>query len=99
MNYMPISFDEVQHVAKLARLDLTEDELRTFQGELNALLGHFQDLDELDVTGIEPKPHAVSLFNVWADDLVMPGLDREDVLRNAPKTRAGLFVVPTIIED
>ena len=96
---MPISFDEVQHVAKLARLDLTEEELRTFQGELNALLGHFQDMDELDVTGIDPKPHAVSLFNVWADDISIPGLDREYVLRNAPKTRAGLFVVPTIIED
>jgi len=96
---MAISFDEVQHVARLARLELTESELLTFQGELNALLGHFSDLDTIDVEGVNPKPHAVSLHNVWAEDDLMMGLPRELALRNAPKTRAGLFVVPTIIEE
>lgn len=96
---MSISFDEVQHVAKLARLDLDEKELLAFQGELNALLGHFQDIGDLDVHGILPKPHAVALFNVCSDDSIQQGLGREDAMRAAPKTRAGLFLVPTIIED
>ncbi|MBL8047584.1 MAG: Asp-tRNA(Asn)/Glu-tRNA(Gln) amidotransferase subunit GatC [Chthonomonas sp.] len=96
---MAISFDEVQHVARLARLDLTEQELRVFQGELNALLGHFSDLDEIDVEGIRPRPHAVSLTNVLADDVVVPGLSRDVIFKSAPKSRAGLFVVPIIIEE
>lgn len=96
---MSISLDEVQHVARLARLQLDEKELLAFQGELNALLGHFQDLRGIEVAGIEPKPHAVALTNVWAEDEAFPGLPRELALRNAPVTRAGLFVVPTILED
>lgn len=96
---MPISYDEVQHVARLARLELSETELLAFQQELNALLGHFQDLDGLDVAEMLPKPHAVNLHNVWAEDEALMGLDRERALRNAPRTRAGLFVVPAILED
>ncbi|MCE9557762.1 MAG: Asp-tRNA(Asn)/Glu-tRNA(Gln) amidotransferase subunit GatC [Armatimonadetes bacterium] len=96
---MAISFDEVQHVARLARLELSNSELLIFQSELNALLGHFSDLNEIDVTGILPKPHAVSMHNVWADDIAEVGLTREYALRNAPRSRAGLFVVPTIIEE
>lgn len=96
---MSISVDEVRHVAKLARLELDETELLTFQSELNALLGHFQDIAGLDVAGIEPKPHAVSLNNVWADDVFRLGLSREEALKNAPLSRAGLFIVPAIIED
>jgi aspartyl-tRNA(Asn)/glutamyl-tRNA(Gln) amidotransferase subunit C len=96
---MSISLDEVQHVARLARLELSDAELMEFQGELNALLGHFQDIRDLDVTGVEPKPHAVALRNVWASDEPAAGLRRDAALRGAPKTRAGLFVVPTILED
>lgn len=96
---MSISFDEVQHVARLARLELSDAELMAFQGELNALLGHFQDIRDLDVSGIEPKPHAVALSNVWANDDPLAGLSRSDALRGGPKTRGGLFVVPTILED
>ncbi|MBL8088202.1 MAG: Asp-tRNA(Asn)/Glu-tRNA(Gln) amidotransferase subunit GatC [Chthonomonas sp.] len=96
---MPISFDEVQHVARLARLDLTEEELKSFQVELNALLGHAQDIAAVDVSAFEPKPHAVALYNVLSDDEPRHGLSREAALANAPKSRAGLFVVPAIIED
>lgn len=96
---MSISLDEVRHVARLARLQLDEAEILALQGELNALLGHFADIQEVDVTGIEPKTHAVAMHNVWAEDYVEPGLHREAALRNAPMTKAGLFVVPTIIED
>lgn len=96
---MAISMDEVQHVARLARLDLTEKELLMFQGELNALLGHFSDLDDIDVEGIVPKPHAVALKNVLAEDEPEVGLNREFLLRHAPRSRAGLFVVPIIVEE
>ena len=96
---MSITLDEVKHVARLARLQLDELEIASLQGELNALLGHFADLRDVDITGIEPTSHAVAVQNVWAEDFARPGLTREAVLRNAPATRAGLFVVPMIIEE
>lgn len=96
---MSISLDEVRHVAKLARLELDEAELMSFQGQLNALLGHFEDIQHLDVKGIIPKPHAVALTNVLADDRPGPCLNRDDALRNSADTKAGLFIVPTIIEE
>jgi len=96
---MSISFDEVRHVARLARLDLADAEIMSFQGELNALLGHFSDLQGIDVSGIEPQSHAVALHNVWAEDIAGPTLPREIALRNSGLAKAGLFVVPTIIEE
>lgn len=96
---MAISLDEVKHVARLARLKLDDVELMTFQGELNALLGHFQDIEGIDVSGLTPKPHAVALQNVWSDDIPGKSLDRDAALLNAPSSRAGLFIVPTIIEE
>jgi len=96
---MSISLDEVRHVARLARLDLEETEILSLQGELNALLGHFLDIQSVDTKDIEPRSHAVLLQNVWAVDEPRTGLPREAILKNAPVSRAGLFVVPQIIED
>lgn len=96
---MSISLDEVRHVARLARLDLDEAELVAFQGELNSLLGHFNDIQGIDVHNLAPKPHAVSLNNIWANDEASFGLKRDEALRNSAVTRAGLFIVPTIIEE
>jgi aspartyl/glutamyl-tRNA(Asn/Gln) amidotransferase C subunit len=96
---MPITLDEVRHVAKLARLDLDEAEILALQGELNALLGHFEDIQGIDVSGIVPQSHAVALQNVWADDIPTSPLPRESALRNAQTSKAGLFVVPAILED
>lgn len=96
---MSISLDEVRHVARLARLDLDDAEIMSLQGELNALLGHFADIEVIDTSGIEPRSHAVVMQNVWAMDEPVFGLPREAALRNAPLSRAGLFVVPQIIED
>jgi aspartyl-tRNA(Asn)/glutamyl-tRNA(Gln) amidotransferase subunit C len=96
---MSISIEEVRHVARLARLNLDETEIMSFQGELNALLGHFADIEALVTTGIEPSSHVVTLWNAWSDDNVRPSLSRFDALRNAPVSRAGLFVVPMIIEE
>lgn len=96
---MPISLDEVRHVAKLARLNLEEVEMLALQGELNALLGHFSDIQDIDVSGVEPNAHAVQVQNVWAEDIISAVLERESAMRSGPLTRAGFFVVPTIIED
>jgi aspartyl/glutamyl-tRNA(Asn/Gln) amidotransferase C subunit len=96
---MSISLDEVRHVARLARLELDDSEILALQGELNSLLGHFADIQSMDVTGIEPTSHAVAVQNIWAEDRPGICLSREEALRNAPLSKAGLFVVPTIIED
>lgn len=98
-NPMPISLEEVRHVAKLARLNLEEVEMLALQGELNALLGHFSDIEDIDVEGVEPNAHAIKVQNVWAEDAVGEVLERDTALRSGPLTRAGFFVVPTIIED
>ena len=97
--FMSISLEEVRHVARLARLELDEAEVLALQGELNTLLGHFADIQNIDVSGIEPQSHAVALQNVWSEDTPIQGLDRQEALRNSAMTKAGLFVVPTIIED
>lgn len=96
---MSITLDEVRHVARLARLDLDDSEILSFQGELNALLGHFSDIQGIDTSGVMPQTHAIALQNVWADDIVWESLSRDSALRNAPLTKAGLFLVPAIIED
>ena len=96
---MSISLDEVRHVAKLARLQLDEAEMLALQGELNALLGHFSDIEGLDVRNVLPQSHPAALQNVWGEDVPEDCLAREVALRNAPVSKAGLFVVPTIIED
>ena len=96
---MSITLDEVRHVARLARLELDETEMVSLQGELNALIGHFGDIQDIDVSGIEPQSHAVMMRNVWGEDEPGPMLLREAALRNTALQRAGLFVVPQIIED
>lgn len=96
---MPISLDEVRHVAKLARLNLEEVEMLALQGELNALLGHFADIQDVDTSGVDPHASVIQVQNVWADDEVIEPYAQERMIRNAPVSRAGLFVVPTIIED
>ena len=96
---MSISITEVRHVARLARLELDETEILSLQGELNALIGHFVDIQAIEGSGIEPKAQAVAIQNVWSEDIPGTTLARERALKNAPMSRAGLFVVPIIIED
>ncbi|MHB8637410.1 MAG: Asp-tRNA(Asn)/Glu-tRNA(Gln) amidotransferase subunit GatC [Fimbriimonadaceae bacterium] len=95
---MSISLDEVRHVARLARIELGEVELFALQGELNSLLGYFADIETVDTTGVELTSHVAPLFNVWAVDEPGATLPREVALRNAALTKAGLFVVPAILE-
>lgn len=96
---MSISLDEVRHVAKLARLRLDEAEIFALQGELNALLGHFADIQAVELAGLRHAQTNVAMQNVWSEDLVGECLPREEALSNTAMSKAGLFVVPTIIED
>ena len=95
---MSISLDEVRHVARLARLDLEESEVMSLQSELNALLAHFVDIQDVDVRGTDPSSHSVNMCNVWSEDIAGICLPRDEALKNAPVSKAGLFVVPNILE-
>jgi aspartyl-tRNA(Asn)/glutamyl-tRNA(Gln) amidotransferase subunit C len=91
---MAISRDEVLHVARLARLALTDDEIERLTGELGAILEAVGIVSELDLAEVEPTSHPLDLVNVWADDEPRPSLPLEDVLANAPEAEDGLFRVP-----
>ena len=91
---MAISRDEVLHVARLARLALTDDEIGRLTLELDKILEAVGIVAELDLTDVAPTSHPLDLVNVWADDEPRPSLPLEDVLANAPETEGGLFRVP-----
>ena len=94
-----ISREEVQHVARLARLALTDEELERMREQLDAILAYIDKLRELDVEGVEPTSHAVPMVNVMRDDDIAPVLSQEAALANAPDRAGELFRVPRIIED
>jgi aspartyl-tRNA(Asn)/glutamyl-tRNA(Gln) amidotransferase subunit C len=92
-----IDADVVTKVARLARLELAPDELDRTTAQLAGMLEHFADIDALDLDGVEPMTQAYPLQNVLRDDVVVPGLDREEVLAAAPDAVDGRFRVPPIV--
>ena len=94
-----ISREEVQQVARLARLHLSDEELERMREQLDAILAYVDKLRELDVEGVEPTSHAVPLVNVMRDDAVTPCLSQDAALANAPDRAGEFFRVPRIIED
>ena len=92
-----LSRDDVLHVAKLARLELTDDEVDLFAEQLSAVLAHAADVAALDTSGVPPTAHPLPLVNVLRDDVVMASLDRDEVLREAPEEEDGRFKVPPIL--
>ncbi|MHB1517351.1 MAG: Asp-tRNA(Asn)/Glu-tRNA(Gln) amidotransferase subunit GatC [Acidimicrobiales bacterium] len=91
--------DEVAHVAALARLELSEEELELFTGQLAKIIEHAADVAELDLAGVEPTVHAVEMTNVLRPDQVRPCLDREEVLAEAPSVEDHRFKVPRILGE
>jgi aspartyl-tRNA(Asn)/glutamyl-tRNA(Gln) amidotransferase subunit C len=91
---MAITRDEVLHVARLARLDLTEEEIERFREQLSAILEAVGKVSELDLAGVEPTAHPLELSNTWADDEPRPSLPVEDALANAPDRSGNFFRVP-----
>ena len=94
-----ISREDVAHVARLARLALTDAELETMREQLNAILAHIDALRAVDTSGIEPTSHAVPQFNVMREDEPRPCLSVEEMLANAPDRAGDFFRVPRIIEE
>ena len=94
-----ISRDDVAHVARLARLELTSDELERFTDQLGAVLEHARDVEALDVHDVPPTSHPLPLRNVLRDDEVRPSLDRDEVLAAAPSVEDGRFRVPPVLGE
>jgi aspartyl-tRNA(Asn)/glutamyl-tRNA(Gln) amidotransferase subunit C len=93
-----IGIHEVEHVAKLARLELTEEEKRLFAEQLGAILEYAAKLNELDTSGVEPTTHVLPISNVLRGDEIRPSWPLEQVLRNAPDEEDGQFKVPAVLE-
>ena len=89
---------DVRDVARLARIELTDAEVSTFQSQLGNVLEYVEQLKSLDVTGVEPTAHANPVFNVLRADEARPGLDRKAALANAPHSANNLVVVTKVIE-
>jgi len=94
-----MEIEEVRKVASLARLALSEDELKTYGQQLTQILDYVKLLDEVDVDDVQPMPHAVDLQNVFRTDERRESLPREAALANAPKTDGDYFQVPQILEQ
>jgi len=95
---MAIDRKTVENVAKLARLQLTPEELDRYGKQLGAILDYIAKLEKLDVQGLEPLAQAVDMHNVFRDDVPRPGLPREAALQNAPEKNGDFFIVPKIVE-
>ncbi len=94
-----ITTDDVAHVARLARLELTDAELVTYTEQLAGILEHADDVAALDTAGVPPTSHPLPLQNVLRDDVVRPSLDRDEVLAAAPAVEDRRFKVPPILGE
>ncbi len=96
---MEISKEQVEHVAKLARLEVSEDEKAMFARQLSAILTYMDQLKEVDTEGVEPTATVLPTDNVFRADEVRPSLSQEQALANASDQAEGFFRVPKILED
>jgi aspartyl-tRNA(Asn)/glutamyl-tRNA(Gln) amidotransferase subunit C len=94
-----LSREEVAHVAKLARLQLTDEQIDTFTPQLAAILDHAADVEALDLSGVEPTSHPYPLVNVWRPDVARDAGVRDEVLAEAPSVEDGMFRVPPTIGE
>jgi aspartyl-tRNA(Asn)/glutamyl-tRNA(Gln) amidotransferase subunit C len=93
---MAITESDVRHVAMLARLALTDEQVTRLASELSGVLGHIDTLQRLDLEGVEPTAHPLAMTNRTREDVVGPCLSRDDALKNAPDSDGSAFVVPAI---
>jgi aspartyl-tRNA(Asn)/glutamyl-tRNA(Gln) amidotransferase subunit C len=94
---MSIDLDQVRKVALLARLELTAEEEEQFTGQLSSILDYFEQLNELDTTGVEPTTRAIELSNITRPDELKPFTEREAILQGAPDREDDFFKVPKIL--
>ena len=96
---MPLERSQIEHIASLARIGLTEEEIELFGEQLSQILEEFEVLNELDTSGVTPTGHASGLQTVMRDDLAEDSLDSEDVLKNAPRREGEFFRVNAVLEE
>lgn len=94
-----IDESQVRHVAKLARLELSDDEVEKFSGQLSAILEYIEKLNELDTESVEPLAHCLAIHNVFREDQAKESLDVDSALANAPEREGQFFKVPKILDD
>ncbi len=94
-----ITREEVEHVARLARLELSPAEKERMRIQLDGILGYIEKLREVDVTGVEPTTHVIPLVNVMREDEVRPSYPVDAMLANAPEPEGDCFRVPKILEE
>lgn len=95
---MPIDID-IAHVARLARLDLSADDLEMYRSQLGVILEHAARVQAIDTASVEPTAHPLEMTNTFRPDEVRPSLDRDEILAQAPEARDGYFVVPPALEQ
>ena len=95
---MKITTEMAAHIAALSRLKLSEEEAGRMAGELEQILSYMDVLDTLDTTGVEPMSHVFPVKNVLREDETAPSMDRGELLKNAPATDGGTFLVPKAVE-
>jgi aspartyl-tRNA(Asn)/glutamyl-tRNA(Gln) amidotransferase subunit C len=95
---MQISVSDVQHVAKLARLHLTDEEQAAMQKDLGDIIAFADTLNSLDTEGVTPSAHAVAVQNVLREDVAGESFDRDKLLANAPSQEDGCYIVPKVVE-
>ncbi|MBC8017721.1 MAG: Asp-tRNA(Asn)/Glu-tRNA(Gln) amidotransferase subunit GatC [Verrucomicrobia bacterium] len=95
---MNISIADVEHVARLARLEFSEEEKKLFAGQMAAIFGYVEKLKELNTEGILPTSHAVPMENAFREDVALPAFSTETALANAPDRVESFFRVPKVIE-
>jgi len=95
---LKITKEQVEHVANLARLNLTEEETNQMIKDMEAIINFADQINSLDIKDIEPTAHVIPINNVFREDKVRPSMDREELLSNAPKEKNGCFSVPKIVE-
>lgn len=96
---MPVTLRDVEHIAKLARLEFTQEEKEKFTHQLNEILAYMEQLNKLDTSNVEPLSHVIEVNNVFRQDAVKPGLTTEEALKNAPAKTEKFFKVPKVIGD
>ncbi len=96
---MPLERSEVEYIASLARIGLTEEEIQLLSEQLSDILEQFEVLKELDTSGVAPTGHAGGLQTVMREDVAQDSLDSEDVLKNAPRREGEFFRVNAVLEE
>ncbi len=94
---MALERNEVEHIARLARIGMTEEELETFREQLSHILEQFEILDQVDTSDVPPTSHTMELSSVFREDKVKPSHSKEEVLANAPKEDEGFFRVKSVL--